>query len=264
MTSKFHPIDKHGLKSFNEAYGFGVDVARKASCEVGMLARDCRVNLGRNLRALERLSEYFQEFSVRSYANDCTDGTEALLDSWRPSFDTTFEYDVLGRPHLGGTRHFERTIALASYRNHVKWMMSDADYYLILDPDLLCIDEERLIAGLGDMWFLGWEWMAAQQLCYVPAVHKDRMINYDAFAWRPDWTWRQDDQRELSFHHDVRPAGCEPYHANSAFGGACWYSDNYRDGNYAGSEGCEHVAFNKSLGGIGGVSPNMSVIGFIQ
>ena len=101
MIDKLHPIDKHGLKSFNESYGLGVDIARMASCEVGMLARDCRVNLERNLRALERLSEYFQEFSVRSYANDCTDGTEALLDSWRPPFDTTFEYDVLGRPHLG-------------------------------------------------------------------------------------------------------------------------------------------------------------------
>lgn len=267
LLDVLHPVDNAALEGFNLSYAMGVDQARKATCEVGFIARDCAENLRRNLAMLERLSEYFKSFRVVGYANDCTDGTDVLLDKWRPTFNTRIEYDVLGRPHLGGTRSPERTIALASYRNHVQSMMEGATYVLILDPDMLCVDEERLIVGLGEMFYHGYEGLAAQQLCLVPEVCKDRLINYDAWAWRPDWTWKQDSQRELSFHHDVRPAGCQPYYVNSAFGGACWYDGNmYLRGEYDGYEDCEHVAFHKSMPDYYGhaVSPNMTVLGFIQ
>ena len=265
MVDKFHPIDEVGDVEFSKSLACGESAAALARCQVGMIARDCRENLERNLGVLEALSRRFAAFGVTSYSNDCTDGTEALLDAWRPTFDTTFEYEVLERPHLGGTRDAERTIALASYRNHVKDLMPESDFYLIIDPDMMSIDEERLLAGLGDMIRFGYRAMAAQQLCYVPQLHSSRMINYDAFAWRPDWTWRQDDQRELSFFHDVRPAGAPPYRVNSAFGGACWYYRGYKNGVYDGTGGCEHVAFHRSLRGQPmAVSPNMSVIGFVN
>ena len=264
MIDELHPIDAEGAVAFNESLRSGVAEASLSRCEVGMLARDCRVNLERNLSMLERLSEYFQSFAVHCYANDCTDGTDAVLESWRPTFDTTFVHERLGLPYLGGTRSSERTEALASHRSRVKGMMGVADYYLIIDPDLLCIDERRLLAGLGDMQWSMCDAMAAQQLCYVPELHPNRLINYDAFAWRPDWTWRTNSQMELSFHHDVRPAGAQQYAVRSAFGGACWYRDEYLAGTYDGKDGCEHVGFHRSMDLDMAVSPNMSVIGFLQ
>lgn len=263
MIDRYHPVDYVAADAFCTAVEYGIQEAAGLRCEVGMLARDCRQNLRRNLEMLERFAAYFDEFAVRCYANDCTDGTEVVLEDWRPTFDTTFEYERLGRPHLGGSRCSERTEALAGYRRRVQGMMEEADIYLILDPDLVCIDEQRLLAGFGDMLVGGFDAMAAQQLCFIPSVHPSRMINYDAFAWRPDWTWRQDDQRELSFHHDVRPAGAPAYRVNSAFGGACWYGPEYLFGRYDGVDQCEHVGLHRHLGGEMGVSPNMSVIGFI-
>ena len=246
------------------SFEVGATVARGATCEVGMIARNCRPNLERNLEALERLSCHFARFAVRSYSNDCTDGTEAVLDSWRPMFPTTFDYEELGRPFLGGTRVAERTIALAEYRTRVQRMMEPAGFHLVLDPDMLLVDVRRLIAGLGDMVMGGYDVMAAQGLASVPRVIAGRMIHYDAFAWRPKWTWFQDDQRELSFHHDVRPAGCRPYRVNSAFGGACWYGGSYPHRVYDGGMGCEHVSFNRSVEGRVGISPNMSAVCFLQ
>jgi hypothetical protein len=143
-------------------------------------------------------------------------------------------------------------------------MTGQPDAVLVLDADLLEVTVDRLLAGYGEMTGLQYDAMAAQNLVRTPLLEKHRMVSYDAFAFRPEWADLTNYMIERSFHYDVRPAGVQAYRVRSAFGGGCWYDgDVYFDGRqYDGEQGCEHVEFNRGL--VMGVSPSMSLIGFIH
>ena len=249
MIDKFHPIDKEVRGMFDAFVRGGRVFAKGSTCTVYMIARDCEEPLTANLAVLEELAESFKGFEVNALTNDCTDSTADILDRWRPPFDTRHINEENGRPMMPSPRGADRTVPLADYRNRVREGSRVSDVYLVIDPDIRCIKPERLLAGLGEMMSTGHGVMAAQQLAYVPEIHPNRMINYDAFAWRPAWTWRQDDQRELSFFHDVRPVGAPAYQVNSAFGGAAWYhaDTDFRRTDYDGTNGCEHVGLHRQM-----------------
>jgi len=268
MIDKYHPIDAEVRGMFDAFVRGGRQWAKCSTCSVYMIARDCEEALATTLESLEELAESFVEFEVNAYTNDCTDSTADILDRWRPTFDTRHINEENGRPMMPSLRGADRTVPLADYRNRVREGSRRSDISLVIDPDIRLIEPERLLAGLGEMMATGHGVMAAQQLAYIPEVSRDWLVNYDAFAWRPSWTWHQSDQRELSFFHDVRPVGAPAYQVNSAFGGAAWYraDSGFMDTPYDGTDGCEHVGLHRGMAERHGrrwtvaVSPAMTLI----
>ena len=263
LVDRLHPVDKVVQGHYRYLLERGRCEAAKSTLAVGMIARDCAAAVGRTLDAVAEVGAMFMDYEVHIATNDCQDDTCGVIS--RKDMPIVHTDETLDRPHLGGTRKRERTEALAEYRNAVRDRMPAAKWVLILDADLMEVTAERLMAGLGDLLTAGMDAVAAQQLAYVPALTDRYLISYDAFAFRPDWGWKTSPLIERSFHYDVRPSGSKVMPVKSAFGGACWYEGGvFREKHrrYDGSEGCEHVPFHRSLKM--GVSPSMSVIGFLS
>ena len=267
MIEKLHPTDTNETATYVwKRYLLAKDRAKDSTLSVGMIARDCEAAMARTLSVVDDIAAHFKSAAVQVVTNDNSDGTADVLAGYEFRSPTSFGWveSTLNRPHLGHTRGAERTVALAEYRNRVKALLPPADYVLILDADLLEITEGRIMAGLGDMLTYCWHAMAAQCLVRIPAIEPNWLINYDAFAFRPIWGDRTNYMIERAMHYDVRPSGTRPYRVRSAFGGVCWYrGDKYNEPEraYCGEKGCEHVPFHEGL--VMGVSPSMSVIGFL-
>lgn len=263
LVDRLHPVDKEVRGHYLYLLERGRCEAARSTLAVGMIARDCAAALGRTLDAVAEVGEAFSDYEVHIATNDCQDDTCGVIS--RKNMPIVHTDETLGRPNLSGGRESERTEALAEYRNAVRDRMPAAKWVLILDADLMEVTSERLLAGFGDMLTAGTDAMAAQNLVYKPELTDRYLISYDAFAYRPDWGWKTSPLIERAFHYDVRPSGTKVMPVKSAFGGACWYwGDVFREKyrRYDGSEGCEHVPFHRSLKM--GVSPSMSVIGFLS
>lgn len=241
--------------------------AQRCNLEVGIIARNAGPQFAGTLRAVTEVAAYFKTANLRVLTNDCTDCTCDILRAYSGvSLDWVHEEN--GRPFMAGSREFARTIALAEYRNRVREMVrknpEPVDAVLILDADLLEVTAERLMAGFGEFEDLGLDAMAAQCLVRYAPMEPQRLISYDAYAYRPTWTDTLTPMIEKAFHYDVRPSGVESYRVRSAFGGAAWYyGPTYLDETrqYDGAAGCEHVPFHRGMDMH--VSPSMTVIGFL-
>ena len=267
LIDTLHPIEDEGLFHFEGLLSTARKMAAYDNLGVSIIARNCETTIGKTLKAVEELSGYFAKTAVVVYTNDCTDGTVGAIDSTKVDEDINFLHvdETLGFPDLSGSRKSTRTINIAHCRNEaLSYLPGDTDAVLVLDADLLEVTAERLLAGYGEMIEWSYDAMAGQNLVRASVLEPRRLVSYDAFAFRPTWTERSNYMIERSFHYDVRPAGVQAYRVRSAFGGACWYTgDVYFDGRqYNGEHGCEHVAFNRGL--LMGISPSMSVIGFID
>lgn len=269
LIDKLHPADTTETAEYMlRRYLRGVDAIAGKKIAIGMIARNAGRTLRQTMECACEVGAAAESCSIYVVTNDNTDDTADVLCDFEPRLSNTsvgWVEHVLHRPYLGGTRETARTVALAEYRNEVRWNLpGDADYVLILDSDLLEISPYRVVAGLGDMVTMCWQAMAAQCLAHLPQFEREWLINYDAFAYRPMWGDRTNYMIERSFHYDVRPSGTRPYRVRSAFGGACWYAGRkfFEDGReYDGEQGCEHVPFHRDL--VMGVSPSMSLIGFL-
>lgn len=264
LIDKLHPADTTETSSYMmRRYFRGLETLDGKKVVIGMIARNAGPTLEATLRCCTEVGAAAKSCHIHVVTNDNTDDTADILAAYDGGSISWVEH-VLRRPYLGGTREQARTVALAEYRNEVvDSLPRDADYVLVMDSDLLEITSYRLLAGLGDMATMCWQGMAAQNLVHYPSFERDWLINYDAFAYRPMWGDRTNPMIERSFHYDVRPSGTRPYRVRSAFGGACWYTGGkFFDGRrYDGEHGCEHVPFHRDL--VMGVSPSMSLIGFL-
>lgn len=267
MIETLHPATTTETSGWmRSGYRHAAVVAEESTLSVGIIARNAEHTIGRTLDVVDSVASHFREATCYVLTNDNTDDTEGALAGWSgKSVSLGWSSKNLGRPHLGGTRERARTEALAEYRNEVRAALPRSDYVLILDADLLEVMPSRLMAGLGDMLRMCWHAVAAQNLVLLKALEPNWLINYDAFAFRPYWGDTTNYMVERCFHYDVRPSGTRPYRVLSAFGGACWYrGPEYfsESRSYDGSQGCEHVPFHRDL--VMGVSPSMSLIGFLQ
>lgn len=252
-------MDDEFVEHYHDALYGGVKVAADSKVVVVGLARQIAEIVPLTQQRLERLDKLFGGFGVCVVENDSTDGTADLFDKWEPPFDFDIESSVLDRPHLPASRGAERTTALAEYRTQCQDMVSelhdDADYVIVMDYDswggflpegiltsLHYLNTSREYAGMASIG-LG-------QIEQFKVDGKYQWFNYDAWAHRPTWSWRQ--RPEMWYHHLIPPFGCPPIEVNSAFGGLCVYrTEDYLAGTYGGTlfgvGDCEHVVFHRSI-----------------
>lgn len=253
-------LDPEFADAYHDAAIAGMTLARSSKVLVTGLARNIANIAPLTMKRLEGLSKLFKEFQVHVVENDSTDGTPDLIREWQPGFKVTLDSSTLDRPHLPASREAERTIALAEYRQRgVRFAESlDIEYVIVMDWDAWGgFLNEGVLTSLhylsnnnnrGIFERDGYFAMASIGLAQFPG--SDNWFNYDAWAHRPLWSWRQ--RPEMWYHHFVPPFGCPPIEVNSAFGGLCVYSvDDFITGQYSGrhlgSGDCEHVAFHRSI-----------------
>ena len=253
-------LDPEFADAYHDAAIAGMTLARSSKVLVTGLARNIANIAPLTMKRLEGLSKLFKEFQVHVVENDSTDGTPDLIREWQPGFKVTLDSSTLDRPHLPASREAERTIALAEYRQRgVRFAESlDIEYVIVLDWDAWGgFLNEGVLTSLhylsnnnnkGIFERDGYFAMASIGLAQFPG--SDNWFNYDAWAHRPLWSWRQ--RPEMWYHHFVPPFGCPPIEVNSAFGGLCVYHvDDFITGQYSGrhlgSGDCEHVAFHRSI-----------------
>lgn len=253
-------LDEEFAEEYHDALYGGLRIAKTANVVVVGLARQIAEIVPLTKSRLEEFAEKFYGFSVVVVENDSTDGTADLFDDWNPGFDVFVESSTLERPHLAAARSAERTMALAEYRNRCVQIVTenhlDADYVIVMDYDswggyLL----EGLLTSLHHLEQReGCFGMASVSLAQIEHVKdndgKPMWINYDAWAHRPMWSWRQ--RSEMWYHMLVPPFGAAPIPVNSAFGGMAVYkTDDYISGIYGGRlfgiGDCEHVVFHRSI-----------------
>lgn len=260
--------DLEFIDDYHDSVVTGITVAKDARVMVVGLAREIAKILPVTLDRIECLAPSFHEFRVHVVENDSTDGTDEILREWTPDFDFTFDSQQHDRPHLPASRGADRTRPLAEYRQRCveEAKLYDLDYVIVMDLDawggFLVEGIMSSIAHLGESGRRGrlfepepdYFGMASIGLGQMPgfedAEGKPQWFNYDAWAHRPTWSWRQ--RPEMWFHHWIPPFGCPPIEVNSAFGGLCVYNhEDYIKGQYSGvlfGQGdCEHVAFHRSI-----------------
>lgn len=274
-------IDDEFAEEYHDSVVGGLSIAAEASVAVVGLARNIAQVAPLTMERLEKLSKLFLDFSVVIVENDSDDGTPELLGGWEPEFDVTLISEKLDRPHLPAQRDAERTVPLAEYRQKCLEIVRDyddwPDYVIVMDYDswggylaegimssLHYLKEDGLYYG-----------MASMGLAQIPQLRNNdgtfSWFNYDAWAFRPLYSWRQ--RPEMWMHHWKPPFGAPPIEVNSAFGGLCVYStEDYLRGRYVGTlfgrGDCEHVAFHRSIsqatGKMMGLNPSSVGVMFWQ
>lgn len=150
-----------------------------------LLAKDCRINLERNIPEIESLANCFQETVIVIVENDSTDGTGELIDSWiknsalqiirlKPSED------------LSKLSRIERMVVLRNeYINYCKQNIKDFDYAIVIDADLYQIKHKQI---LEQMEWAPEDWsglFAYGQFFYPFLGMAIKLRYYDLFAYVP-------------------------------------------------------------------------------
>ena len=245
-------------EAYHDALYGGKKIAEESKVVVVGLARQIADIVPLTKKRLESLDKRFGGFGVCVVENDSTDGTAELFEEWDAPFDVDVESSDLGRPHLPASRGAERTVALAEYRTQcqdmVRELHDDADYVIVMDYDSWGgFLEEGILTSLYYLERGHYAGMASVGLGQIEQFKLDgkyAWFNYDAWAHRPTWSWRQ--YPEMWYHHLIPPFGCPPIEVNSAFGGLAVYkTEHYLAGTYGGTlfgvGDCEHVVFHRSI-----------------
>lgn len=229
------------------------------------LARNCGRWLADNLQRMERMAQRCKAWALHIEANDCTDNTLQVLQSFASRHpQATYHYQVLGRKQYTAEFSGPRTIALAEYRDACqRWVRSchgDADYVVVVDWDQWGgWSEAGFLNGIG--WLLelpGAYGMASVSLSQYPtlSIGEDSQpkvspgwIHYDAWALRLNTYWDDYTHGQGGWKHQwIPPVGSDPVAVRSAFGGLCIYrTDPYLHGTYDGTKDCEHVPYHASI-----------------
>ena len=226
-----------------------------------LLAKDCKINLERNIPEIENLTKSFKETNIVIVENDSTDGTCELIDSWinnsaaqitkiKPSEDLT---------HLS---RIERMVVLRNeYIKYCKQNINDCDYAIVIDADLYQINHRQI---LEQIMYAPEDWSAlfSYGQFFYPLFGKTINIRYyDLFAYiLHGSTENRFTTKELfSNYHLLRKLIKQKnfVECNSGFGGIGIYKYKaFVDSNYSTIDNpkrpdlpfiCEHVLFNQNI-----------------
>lgn len=225
------------------------------------LARNIDQCLGRNIKLLSSLEQYFNNIDIVIFENDSNDKTkDILLDSKEIYKDKLHVLsDNYGARHFGSTKDIERTNAFANYRNicknYVEAHLSSKHFIIVIDLDFVDISINGLLHSFGKL-SMNHSIKAiagnSYSLEYLFNYPYKILWNYDCWAFRHNW-WS--DLQNLSTLNNtmlwfglwVLPPGTPMIRVNSAFGGMVVYdTKSYLSANYEGYD-CEHVCFHKNL-----------------
>lgn len=243
-------------KELEEDYFTRVEIGKEISknIDVGILSltRNSSNTLEKNI---ERVCSLGFSKSFYIYENDSTDGTQDILEKLKknPEIDFNYRSEILNRRQYGATRHPDRTVRLAEYRNdcleYARENFSQKDYILVIDLDFSFYSLAGVYHTLSFLEDTHIDAMAG--FSFEPKKIQDKIVlwNYDSWAFRLNaWTnWYDYCDIAAWFGFWTPMQGSKPIRVNSAFGGSCIYkTQKFLNGIYAG-EDCEHVNFHKSL-----------------
>ena len=150
-----------------------------------LLAKDCRINLERNIPEIEKLAHCFKETSIIIVENDSTDGTVELIDSCiRDSSISIIR--ISPSIKLDGLSRIEKMAILRNeYIKYCKENISNYDYAIVIDADLYRINHSQI---LEQMMYAPEDWSAlfSYGQFFYPLFGKTINLRYyDLFAYVP-------------------------------------------------------------------------------
>lgn len=230
-----------------------------------LLAKDCRINLERNIPEIERLAHYFKETDIIIVENDSTDGTVELIDSWIADSNISI-IRINPSTRLEGLSRIEKMVILRNeYLKYCKEKIPNCDYAMVIDADLFQFNHRQI---LEQIMYAPEDWSAL--LAYGQFFYPffGRTINlryYDLFAYVPyGSTDNRFTTKELfsNYHLLKKQMKQKKYvECNSGFGGIGLYKYKaFVNSLYSTVENpkrpdlpfiCEHVLFNEQISNYG-------------
>lgn len=200
---------------------------------VGLLARDCKESLLRNIPRIEKLCSYFEDYHVVAVENDSVDGTAQTLQDWAEKNERVVVDSFVDHSLRRTDSGYERISHMAYLRNRLLddiRKLPAPDLVIMMDVDIYDFDGSGLIEGIihapdgwgallanGRMVKPNGQYMDAQfdQYAYMAYGEDLSDMNHDMF------TSRYLCKRGRMLNAEVQK--CDYYPVNSAFGGMAVY-----------------------------------------
>ena len=250
------------------------------SIVIGLLARDCKKALQKNIPRIEMLGKLFREYHVVAYENDSVDGTKELLQEWmqdNPNVvsicemtgEKTIPRESKSVPFPEMSLH--RITRMAGFRNRVLneiRLRYCPDLFCFIDVDMEMFCPQDVIRGIE---YAPRDWgalFANGQIILDYGSHTCiNPVQYDYYAYfrygknpyqSRDYTIRLKDNLAIAWM-EQRKINRHSYHpCYSAFNGIGIYKwDIVKDFNYVAYQTlelknlqaslCEHVPFNYEI-----------------
>lgn len=196
---------------------------------IGLLARDCKASLLRNIPRIERLGSHFADYHVIAVENDSVDGTREVLLDWAKENDYVIVDSFIDHSLRRTDSGFERISHMTNLRNR---LLEDIrkqpapDLVMMIDVDI----EDFDVKGVVDVITHApndWGALFANGRCMLPN-HKFLNAQYDQYAYMAcdeelsDMNCNRFSRRHLlKMGMEVNKAvlTCDYYPVKSAFGG---------------------------------------------
>lgn len=196
---------------------------------IGLLARDCKESVERNIPRIEKLCSYFADYHVVAVENDSTDGTQQVLQDWAEKNDKvildSFSDHSQRRMDSGPERISHMVFLRNRILDHIK-NLSAPDLVVMMDVDIYDFDVVGIIAGITHAPE-DWGGIFANGRSMLPN-QKYLNAQYDQFAFMACdeelsdmtygiYTTRSLNRRGRLLNREVQ--ACDYYPVKSAFGG---------------------------------------------
>lgn len=151
---------------------------------IGLLARDCKEALQRNIPRIERLCSHFADYHVIAVENDSVDGTrEALLD-WTKKNGKVIVDSFTDHSQRRTDSGYERIRHMADLRNRLLddiQQLPAPDLVMMMDVDIEDFDVEGIMNGITHAPE-GWGALFANGRKMLPN-HQYLHAQYDQYAY---------------------------------------------------------------------------------
>ena len=234
------------------------------------LARNCEVNLTKNLRKIDALRPYFNQIKIVFLENDSTDATLQVIQSYAEAhsdvvFDSFTEKTLNVRPTEGKSR--DRIERMCQYRNRLLGMVQGAgktDYVIFIDWDIIDFDEQSIVAAIQNAPE-GWGGICADSRILIQHNQKQfyfaLMRDYYAFLpkelsyesiprgyfnkYKSEWRakWYEDLLSTMDYMECSSAFGGIGIYKRAAIEGCTYKTRSLGDDDYV----CEHIYFNECV-----------------
>ena len=233
---------------------------------IGLLARDCKEALQRNIPRIERLCSCFSDYHVVAVENDSVDGTREILFDWTKKNGKVIVDSFTDHSQRRTDSGYERIRHMADLRNRL-WddirKLPAPDLVMMIDVDIEDFDIKGIMDGITHAPE-GWGALFANGRKMLPN-HQYLHAQYDQYAYMAydeelsDLTYNMFSTRSLAKRGRVLNKAvqtCDYYSVKSAFGGFGIYRyeaikelkyqivmvDDYHQKAY-----CEHIPFHLDI-----------------